>query len=253
MSERGKQRLQKILARAGYGSRRACEVLILQGHVRVNGQVVTELGSQADPAHDTIEVDGISVRLPQTHTYILLHKPAGVVTTRHDPHAKRTVMHLLEGVEAAVFPVGRLDTDTTGVLLLTDDGELAFRLTHPRYGVPKTYLVEVRGKVDEQAVRQLRDGVELEDGVSAPAQVQHTGYHPQRQTTTLRMTIHEGRKRQVKRMCEAVGHRVVRLHRERFGPLTLRNLPPGAWRHLTPREVTALRRAVGLASYACGC
>ncbi|MGQ9881890.1 MAG: pseudouridine synthase [Armatimonadota bacterium] len=241
------QRLQKILARAGYGSRRACEELILQGRVRVNGQVITQLGTRADPRHDVIEVDGQRVHPLEAHTYILLHKPAGMVTTRHDPHAKRTVMELLRGITASVFPVGRLDADTTGVLLLTDDGELAYRLTHPRYGIPKTYLVEVRGEAEEHALRRLREGVHLEDGLTAPAQVERVRYQPQRQTTLLRITIHEGRKRQVKRMCQAVGHSVVRLHRERFGPLSLRDLPPGAWRHLTPEEVTALKKAVGLA------
>lgn len=248
MSNNRPQRLQKILAQAGYGSRRACEQLILQGRVRVNGQVVTQLGVQADPRCDVIEVDGKRVQLPEEHTYILLHKPAGVVTTRRDAHAARTVIDLLQGVTAPVFPVGRLDADTTGALLLTDDGELAYRLTHPRYGVPKTYLVEVRGEVKEEAIRRLREGVALEDGTTAPAQVQKVRTLADRKTTLLRLTIHEGRKRQVKRMCTAVGHPVVRLHRERFGPLTLRNLPAGAWRHLTAEEVTALRRAVGLSS-----
>jgi 23S rRNA pseudouridine2605 synthase len=240
------QRLQKILARAGYGSRRACEQLIVEGRVRVNGQVVTQLGTRADPQRDVIEVDGQRVNLPEKHTYILLYKPAGVVTSRKDPHASRTVMDCLPTISANVFPVGRLDADTTGALLLTDDGALAYRLTHPRYGVPKTYLVEVTGEVDEAALRRLREGVELEDGMTAPAQANVVTYHPQRRTTILRLTIHEGRKRQVKRMCQAVGHPVVRLHRERFGPLSVDNLSPGAWRHLTPEEVAAVRRAAGL-------
>jgi 23S rRNA pseudouridine2605 synthase len=240
--------LQKILAQAGYGSRRACEQLILQGRVRINGQVVTQLGVQADPQCDVIEVDGKRVQLSEEHTYILLHKPAGVVTTRRDAHAARTVMDLLQGVSAAVFPLGRLDADTLGALLLTDDGDLAYRLTLPRYGVPKTYLVEVRGEVGEEALRRLREGVLLEDGMTAPAQVQKVRYLAGRGTTLLRLTIHEGRKRQVKRMCMAVGHPVVRLHRERFGHLTLHQLPVGAWRYLTDEEIVALRRAVGLAS-----
>jgi len=240
--------LQKILAQAGYGSRRVCEQLILQGRVRINGQVVTQLGVQADPQCDVIEVDGKRVQLSEEHTYILLHKPAGVVTTRRDAHAARTVMDLLQGVSAAVFPLGRLDADTTGALLLTDDGELAYRLTLPRYGVPKTYLVEVRGELGEEALRRLREGVLLEDGMTAPAQVQKVRYLAGRGTTLLRLTIHEGRKRQVKRMCMAVGHPVVRLHRERFGHLTLHQLPVGAWRYLTDEEIVALRRAVGLAS-----
>jgi len=247
------QRLQKILAQAGYGSRRACEQLILQGRVRLNGQVVTQLGTRANPQSDVIEVDGKRVQLPKQHTYILLHKPAGVVTTRLDPHATRTVKDLLQGVSAPVFPVGRLDADTTGALLLTDDGDLAYRLMHPRYGVPKTYLVEVRGEVGEEAICRLKKGVQLEDGITAPAQVQKVRYLTDRKTTLLRLTIHEGRKRQVKRMCQAVGHPVVRLHRERFGPLTLRNLPVGAWRYLTAEEVADLYRAVGLPGQTCGC
>ncbi|MDW8290601.1 MAG: pseudouridine synthase [Armatimonadota bacterium] len=240
------QRLQKILAQAGFGSRRVCEQLILQGRVRVNGQVVTQLGVKADPHADLIEVDGKRIQLPQGHTCILLHKPAGVVTTRRDAHAARTVMDCVQGVQANLFPVGRLDADTTGVLLLTDDGELAYRLTHPRYGVPKTYLAEVRGEVGEDALRRLREGVLLEDGITAPAQVERVRYLADRRTTLLRLTLHEGRKRQVKRMCQAVGHPVVRLHRERFGPLTLRRLPVGLWRYLTPEEVVLLRRSVGL-------
>jgi len=246
------QRLQKILAQAGYGSRRACEQLILQGRVRLNGQVVTQLGTRANPQSDVIEVDGKRVQLLKQHTYILLHKPAGVVTTRRDPHATRTVKDLLQGVSAPVFPVGRLDADTTGALLLTDDGDLAYRLMHPRYGVPKTYLVEVRGEVGEEAICRLKKGVQLEDGITAPAQVQKVRYLTDRKTTLLRLTIHEGRKRQVKRMCQAVGHPVVRLHRERFGPLTLRNLPVGAWRYLTAEEVANLCRAVGLPGQTCG-
>lgn len=242
----GQQRLQKVLARAGYGSRRACEQLILQGRVRVNGEVVRQLGRQVDPTIDRIEVDDQLVRLPEQYTYILLHKPAGYVTTRSDRHAPRTVMQLLKGIHAPVFPVGRLDADTTGALLLTDDGELAYRLTHPRYGVNKTYLVEVRGTPDEDAIRRLQEGVVLEEGTTSPARVQVIRHLPQRKTTLLRLTLHEGRKRQVKRMCEAVGHAVVRLHRERFGTLSVRGLPVGTWRHLTPEEVQSLRQAVEL-------
>lgn len=246
MGNDGRQRLQKILAQAGYGSRRACERLILQGRVRVNGELVTQLGTRVAPHADVIEVDGSRVHLPEEHTYILLHKPAGVVTTRSDPHAKRTVMHLLQGVDAPVFPVGRLDADTTGALLLTDDGELAHRLTHPRYHVPKTYLVEVQGEVQASTLCSLREGVVLEDGPTAPAQVKKLRYHPHRHTTLLRLTIHEGRKRQIKRMCQALGHPVVNLHRERFGALTVEHLPAGAWRHLSPEEVALLKQAVGL-------
>lgn len=240
-----RQRLQKILAQAGYGSRRVCEALIEQGRVTVNGQTA-KLGAKVDPYVDLVEVDGSPISLPRVYTYILLHKPAGVVTTRKDPHASRTVMQLLPPEHQNVFPVGRLDEDTTGVLLLTNDGELAYRLTHPRYAVPKTYLAEVRGMVEETRLQQLREGVMLEDGKTALASAKLVRYNPQRNTSLIRLTLHEGRKRQAKRMCAMVGHPVVRLHRERFGPLTLRNLPIGTMRHLTAGEVAKLKQAVGL-------
>ncbi|MEN3000423.1 MAG: pseudouridine synthase [Armatimonadota bacterium] len=239
-------RLQKWLARCGVGSRRACEQLIQQGRVQVNGQPAV-LGMRIDPEHDTITLDGKPLTPPPAPVYVILHKPPGYVTTRKDPHALRTVMELLKGLKTPVFPVGRLDADAEGLLLLTNDGELAHRLLHPRYKVPKTYRVWVRGSPNENALRQLREGVMLKEGKTAPAKVRliQRGRHQ----SVLELTLHEGRKRQVKRMCAAVGHPVQRLVRVAFGPLRLpRDLPPGAWRELTPTEREALLQAAGLLS-----
>jgi 23S rRNA pseudouridine2605 synthase len=230
------ERLQKILAQAGLGSRRACEELIATGRVRLNGEVAT-LGTRADPEHDTIEVDGAIVGVRPGLVHYLLNKPAGVFTTASDTHGRPTVVDLLPEAPR-VYPVGRLDADTEGLLLLTNDGELAHRLTHPSFGVEKEYLAEVEGTPSRGALRRLREGVELEDGPTAPAKASLMGEH------TLRLTIHEGRNRQVRRMCAAVGHPVVRLVRVRIGPLADRRLAPGEWRTLTQREVRDLERAV---------
>jgi 23S rRNA pseudouridine2605 synthase len=226
-------RLNAYLARAGVASRRAADELIRAGRVRVNGepgQLNTFVG-----ASDRVEVDGREVA-PQPLAYMLLHKPAGVVTTARDPQGRRTVVDLVPK-EPRVVPVGRLDADTTGALLLTNDGPLAHRLAHPRYGVEKTYEAEVEGEPDDEALRRLREGVELEDGRTAPARARRLGPH------RLELVLHEGRKHQVKRMCEAVGHPVVRLHRSAYAGLTLAGLEPGAWRELEPHEVEQLRTA----------
>jgi len=229
------ERLQKILARAGLGSRRACEELIADGRVRVNGEVAT-LGTRADPEADTIEVDGAVVGTRQGLVHYLLNKPAGVFTTAKDPQGRPTVVDLVPP-EPRVYPVGRLDADTEGLLLLTNDGDLAHRLTHPSFGVDKEYLAEVEGTPSRGALRRLREGVELEDGPTAPARASLVDDH------TLRITIHEGRNRQVRRMCDAVGHPVRRLVRVRFGPVSDRRLAPGAWRALSQAEVRDLERA----------
>ena len=229
------ERLQKILAQAGLGSRRASEELIAAGRVRVNGEVAT-LGTRADPETDTIEVDGAVLGVRQGLVHYLLNKPAGVVTTARDPQGRPAVVDLVPA-EPRVYPVGRLDADTEGLLLLTNDGDLAHRLTHPSFGVDKEYLAGVAGTPSRGAVRRLREGVELDDGPTAPAKVSLIDEH------TLRITIHEGRNRQVRRMCEAVGHPVRRLVRVRIGPLADRRLAPGAWRPLTQAEVRDLERA----------
>jgi 23S rRNA pseudouridine2605 synthase len=228
-------RLQKILARAGFGSRRACDDLIGEGRVTVNGRPAV-LGARVDAEHDRVEVDGVAIGVRPGLAYYLLNKPAGVVTTAADTHGRPTVLDVVPA-EPRVFPVGRLDQDTEGLLLLTNDGELAHRLTHPSFGVEKEYLAEVEGRPSRGAVRRLREGVELDDGLTAPAKVSLVA------PTLVRIAIHEGRKRQVRRMCEAVGHPVVRLIRTRIGPITDPQLAPGRWRELTTDEVRALERA----------
>jgi 23S rRNA pseudouridine2605 synthase len=224
-------RLNAYLARAGVASRRGADELIKTGRVRVNGEP-GELNTFVR-ARDRVELDGRRVEL-QPLTYVLLHKPAGTVTTARDPQGRRTVVDLIEHT-ARVVPVGRLDADTTGVLLLTNDGELAHRLAHPRYEVEKVYETEVQGEPDDEALERLRGGVELEDGVTAPARVRRLG------PSSIELAIHEGRKHQVKRMLAAVGHPVVRLHRSVYAGLSLEGLEPGAWRELEPSEVDRLR------------
>ncbi len=229
-------RLQKVLAQAGIGSRRHCEELIEDGVVTVNGQVAT-LGDKVDAATDRIEVDGVPIGTRPGLVYFLLNKPAGVVTSAGDPHGRRSVTDLVP-VEPRVFPVGRLDQDTEGLLVLTNDGELTHRLTHPSFGVEKEYVAEVEGRPSRGALRRLREGVELDDGMTAPAKATLV------EANVVRITIHEGRNRQVRRMFETVGHPVVRLVRTRIGPITDRQLAPGEWRPLTTGEVRALERAV---------
>jgi 23S rRNA pseudouridine2605 synthase len=233
--KRPSDRLQKILARAGLGSRRASEALIAAGRVRVNGEVA-RLGDRADPETDRIEVDGAVVGVRAGLVHYLLNKPAGVVTTASDPQGRPIVVGLVPA-EPRVFPVGRLDADTEGLLLLTNDGELAHRLTHPSFGVEKEYLAEVEGRPTRGVLRRLREGVDLEDGRTAPAKASLVG------DRLLRITIHEGRKRQVRRMCDAVGLPVRRLVRVRIGPIADRRLAPGQWRPLEQEEVRALERA----------
>jgi len=224
-------RLNAYLARAGIASRRGAEELIRAGRVTVNGEVVG-LATFVEGG-DRVEVDGEEVE-PERLTYVLLHKPAGVVTTASDPHGRPTVVGLV-GHERRVVPVGRLDADTTGVLLLTNDGPLAHRLMHPRYEVDKVYVVDVEGEPEEDALSRLAEGVELEDGVTAPARVRRLA--PSR----LEVTIHQGRKHQVKRMLAAVGHPVTRLHRSSYAGLTADGLEPGEWRELSADELVRLR------------
>lgn len=234
-AEGGGVRLQKVLAQAGLGSRRVCEELIDRRRVRVNGEVA-QLGRRVDPEVDVVEVDGAQIGVRAGLVHYVLNKPAGVITTAADTHGRPTVIELVP-TEPRVFPVGRLDAETEGLLLITNDGDLAHRLTHPSYGVDKEYLAEVAGEPHRGAIRRLREGVELEDGVTAPAKVAVLG------DRLLRITIHEGRNRQVRRMCDAVGFPVVRLVRTRIGSLSDRTLKPGEWRLLTQDEVRALERA----------
>jgi 23S rRNA pseudouridine2605 synthase len=233
-------RLNAYLARSGVASRRRADELILDGRVRVNGEP-GELNTVVG-RHDVVEVDGARVER-QRLAYVLLNKPSGVVTTASDPQGRRTVVDLVP-LEPRVVPVGRLDIDTTGALLLTNDGDLAHRLAHPRYGVPKIYEVDVAGSPSADVVARLRDGVDLDDGLTASARVRILGRGPH--WTRLELTLHEGRNRQVKRMCEAVGHPVRRLRRTRYSALDVDGLAVGEWRELTTGEVAALRAAVGL-------
>lgn len=233
------ERLQKVLARVGYGSRRICEDLISDGRVTVNGEVAV-LGRRVNIDNDQVCVDGAPVSVVPGLVYYLLNKPEGVITTASDEHRRDTVLDFVPE-EPRVFPVGRLDKDTTGLLVLTNDGQLAQHLTHPSRGVEKEYIAEVEcgsAGVSAGVLRALRDGVELEDGVTAPAQV------GQPEPGVLRIVIHEGRNRQVRRMCEAVGHPVIRLVRTRIGPLRDAKLPPGRWRSLTVDEVRQLAESV---------
>jgi pseudouridine synthase len=238
------ERLQKALARAGVASRRHSEELIQAGRVSVNGQVVTTLGSRIDPESDTISVDGRDIALEPAKRHYMLHKPNGAITSVGDPFGRRTVLDLLDVDLEGLFPVGRLDQDTEGLLLITNDGDLAYRLTHPRFVVPKTYLAEVRGTPDEETLHHLRRGVRLEDGITGPAEVSLADV--KRDRAQVRITITEGRKREVRRMLQKVGHPVIRLQRVAFGPLKLGALPLGQYRPLTEDEVAALREFSGI-------
>jgi pseudouridine synthase len=240
-------RLQKALSRAGVASRRASEDMIRAGRVRVNGQVVTEMGVQVDPSQDEIEVDGRRIAVAGERRYLKLYKPAGYLSVMSDKRGRRDLGVLLAGVEG-VHPVGRLDHNSEGLILLTDDGALTQRLTHPRYRHSKEYVVLVQGLPLRKELRTLREGVELEDGKTAPATVRLEPTTPwggaPRGKAWLRITLREGRKRQIRRMCEAVGHPVVRLIRVRVGPIELGDLAPGAFRELSGAEMARLREEV---------
>jgi 23S rRNA pseudouridine2605 synthase len=235
-----RERLQKYLARCGVASRRASEQIIVGGRVRVNGQVAAELGTSVDPGRDRVEVDGRTVVPPTEHSYILLNKPIGVVSTASDPQGRRTVLDMVDS-EARLYPVGRLDYDSEGLILLTDDGDLALRLTHPRHTVEKEYAALLTGDVTDAALAQLREGVPLDGRPTAPARVERGETVPD--GTWVRITIREGRNRQIRRMAAHVGLGVARLVRVRIGPLRLGTLPPGQWRTLSAAEVAALRGA----------
>ena len=237
------QRLQKILSQAGIASRRAAEKLIADGRVSVNGKTVTEMGTKADLATDDVRVDGRRIKGAERSRYILLNKPAGFVSTRSDPQRRKTVIDLLGGVREYVYPVGRLDYDTEGLLLLTNDGDLAAMLTHPRHGVERTYEAKVAGMPDEDALARLRKGIPLDGRRTLPADVMLVNKGRRDRDGIVLLTIREGRNRQVRRMLEAVGHPVRELRRTRIGPIQDRRLKPGQWRDLTEAEVASLRKA----------
>jgi 23S rRNA pseudouridine2605 synthase len=240
------ERLQKILARAGLASRREAERWIVQGRITVNGAVVRKLGTQADPAKDSIKVDGKRIKPAAAPLYYALHKPAAVITTLNDPEHRPDITPFLArlGEKRRVFPVGRLDYNTTGLLLLTNDGELALRLTHPRYGVKKVYRVKLSACPSGEELQRLRAGIRLDDGVTAPARVRVID--KLKKNAWLEIEVHEGRKREVRRMFEALGYFVEKLIRIRFGTVSLGDLPPGELRSLAPLEVKTLKKAVGL-------
>ena len=234
-----KERLQKILSRAGLVSRRHAEKLITDGRVKVNGAVVRSLGFKADPQRDHISLDGKPIGKLDSKVYLILNKPRGCVTTLDDPLGRPTVRDFIRGERRMVKPVGRLDFDCEGLLILTNDGDLQQRLTHPRYEIPRTYLVKVRGVPDRAAIRKLSDGIRLEDGVTIPAKVRLV--EKLRKNSWMRLTVHEGRNKLIKRMCTAISHPVIRLKRVRYGPLVLGNLKPGDYRYLTPQEIKELK------------
>lgn len=233
-----KERVQKLIAAAGLASRRQAEEWITAGRVTVNGQAAI-LGTQADPAVDRIEVDGRPLSARERKMYVLLNKPAGYVVSLKDPQGRPVVTELVAGLPARLFPVGRLDYNTEGLLLLTNDGELAQRLAHPSHETGKTYLVKVRGRLDPATCERLAKGVLLDDGPTAPAKIEHVRFTTGH--TWFELTIHEGRNRQVRRMCEAIGHPVARLKRIRLDFLQLGDLPAGEYRQLTPGEVQRLK------------
>lgn len=237
------ERLQKVLAQAGVASRRKCEEIIKQGKVEVNKEVITRLGFLVDPNKDEITVNGSHISL-EPKVYILCNKPAGYITTTKDTHQRKTVLDLIPKKDLRVFPVGRLDKDTTGALLLTNDGELAYRLTHPKFGVPKTYEVDFKGFLRKGEIDKLKRGLRLEGKLTAPARVKVLVKG--RNRSQAQIQIHEGRKRQVKRMFEAIGHPVMKLKRTSYGNLGLSDLKEGRLRRLTQQEVMRLKEMVGL-------
>jgi 23S rRNA pseudouridine2605 synthase len=243
-SDRGAERLNKIIASSGIASRRRADELISSGRVVVNGQTVTKAGSKAVWGVDTIIVDGQRLPDPPEKLYVLLNKPFGYVCTLHDPQGRPIVRDLLGDLKERVYPVGRLDFDTQGLLILTNDGELAFRLTHPRFGVPRTYKALVEGRIAPQSLKKLRKGVMLDDGMTNPARVRMLERGQGR--SLLRITVSEGRSREIRRMLEAAGHRTIQLKRTGYGSLSLGALKVGKYRHLTGEEVKSLRSSVGL-------
>ena len=235
------ERLQKILAQAGVASRRKCEDLIVAGKVEVNGEVVTTLGTKADPAQDIITVSGKPIH-NEKKVYIVMNKPKGVITSASDPEGRKIVSDYLRDVKERVYPVGRLDYDTEGLIILTNDGEFANLLTHPKHHVPKTYMATVKGVPHGSDLDKLKAGIMLEDGMTAPAEVEYKDIDTTKKESTISITIYEGRNRQVRRMFEAISHPVIKLKRIAFGDLLLQNLKRGLFRHLTKKEIEDLMK-----------
>ena len=234
-----KIRLQKYLAEAGIASRRKSEELILQGKIKVNDVIVTELGTKIDPEHDEIKYHDNVIKLNEKKVYILLNKPIGYVTTVKDQFNRDSVLDLVK-VKERLVPVGRLDMYTSGALILTNDGDFVYKLTHPKYEVEKTYNVTVKGKIDSQAVENLRNGVDIGGYVTKPARVKILKIDEEKDLSRLQIIIHEGKNRQVRKMCEAIGSKVLALHRSKIGNIGVRDLKLGTWRYLTPKEIESL-------------
>ncbi|MCU6795873.1 rRNA pseudouridine synthase [Paenibacillus sp. WQ 127069] len=233
------ERLQKVLAEAGVASRRKCEELITAGRVQVNDEVVTTLGVKVDASKDVITVDGRKIR-QEKKVYVLFNKPKGVITSASDPGGRKIVTDFLEDIKERIYPVGRLDYDTEGLLLLTNDGEFANLLTHPRHHVPRTYHATVKGVPHGSLLDKLRDGIELEDGMTAPAEVDYYDIDPAKKETIVSITIYEGRNRQVRRMFDAIQFPLIKLKRVQFGPIALTGVPRGKFRHLEAKEIKEL-------------
>jgi 23S rRNA pseudouridine2605 synthase len=233
------ERLQKVLAEAGVASRRKCEELIVAGRVMVNDEIITALGVKVEATKDVIKVDGRTIR-QQKKVYVLFNKPKGVITSASDPGGRKIVTDFLEDIKERIYPVGRLDYDTEGLLLLTNDGEFANLLTHPRHHVPRTYHATVKGVPHGSLLDKLRDGIELEDGMTAPAEVDYYDIDPAKKETIVSITIYEGRNRQVRRMFDAIQFPLIKLKRVQFGPIALTGVPRGKFRHLDPKEIKEL-------------
>lgn len=236
-------RLQKYLSQAGIASRRASEHLILKGRVKINGITVKELGTKINPESDIIEVDGKICDIKHNYIYLLLNKPTGIITSVKDPFGRPTVLQLLEGVKERVFPVGRLDKDTSGLLLLTNDGDLTYKLTHPKFKVFKTYIARIKGTIKEKEIKALKEGIMLEDGLTSPAKIKIIKIC--NNSTIIELKIYEGRNRQVRRMCAAIGHPVISLKRTEIGKLSLKGLKVGQWRYLNQEEINYIKKLKG--------
>lgn len=233
------ERLQKYLANCGVASRRKCEEYILQGKVKVNGEIVTELGTKIDPEKDIIEFENKKVKENAKHVYILLNKPIGYVTTADDQFGRNTVLDLVK-VKERIVPVGRLDMYTSGALILTNDGDFVYKVTHPKHEIEKTYTVTLKGIVQNGEIEQLRQGVQIEDYITKPAKVKILKTDVEKDISRLEITIHEGKNRQVRKMCEAVGRKVLALHRSKIGDIAVKDLELGKWRYLSSKEVERL-------------
>lgn len=234
-----KERLQKYLAECGIASRRKCEELIMEGHIRVNGNTITEMGIKIDPSIDTIQYNGKAVTLPDNMVYIMLNKPEGYISTAREQFNRPKVTDLIDIPGVRLYPVGRLDYDSSGLLLLTNDGDVTYRVTHPGHEIDKTYIAEVKGIPDDADINKLRDGIDIGGFVTSPAKISITG--TRKNNALLSISIHEGKNRQVRRMCSAAGHDVIKLKRISIGNLSLGNLKKGEWRHLKKDEVDYLK------------